>query len=60
MPYFQVTNIYRYTETVTVEAETKADALVAVLNGECGEAERNEDDALYDSTAREVERPSDD
>lgn len=47
-----VTNTYHYTTTVEVEAESKREALEISLHLD---GDRNHDDTLYESSAREVD-----
>lgn len=51
MATYIVTKTYKHTETVTVEANSKKEAEDAA---ERVEGERNEDDWLYDCSARKV------
>ena len=52
MMKYIVTNIYKYTATVEVEADSESEAKNKALGME---DERNNDDYLYDSTARKAE-----
>lgn len=51
MKKYLVTNIYKYTATVEVEAEDESEAKKKALGMP---DERNNDDWLYDSEAREI------
>lgn len=48
MNKYKVTNVYKYTGEITVEAESEKDALELALGMV---AERSSDDWLYDSSA---------
>jgi len=52
MPKYLVTNTYRSTGTVEVEADSEDAALELALSME---DVPNNDDSLYDSTAKEIE-----
>lgn len=52
MPHFKVTKTFIYSEELTLEADSKAEAIEAAMRSD--ECERIHDDHLYDCTAREV------
>ena len=53
MKTYIVTKTYKYTETVTVEAESKKEAKDIAIDTE---GERNWDDTLYDIEAKEQQQ----
>ena len=52
MPLYKVTNIYKSTATLEVEADSRDEALRLALGME---DEPNHDESLYDSRAEEID-----
>lgn len=55
MPFFLVTKTFTYSETITLEAATKEEAIAAAIHSD--DCDRIHDDTLDDCTAKEVPQP---